>query len=117
MATAITIRAPEGAAARIGRGIRAAAEVPKCRLMRRTNWLEAPKAAASPFVRSRRDGSPLHRWSGQNCCRVGGQAQMSKERLALHALRTLDDGRAVVHTPCARQRLADGVRVCRSASA
>jgi hypothetical protein len=30
------------------------------------------------------------------------------EKLALHALHTLDWGRAVVHTPCARQRLADG---------
>jgi hypothetical protein len=30
------------------------------------------------------------------------------ERLALEALRTLDRGRAVVHTLCTRQRLADG---------
>jgi hypothetical protein len=30
------------------------------------------------------------------------------ERLALHALHILDWGRVVVHTPCARQRLADG---------
>jgi hypothetical protein len=40
---------------------------------------------------------------------VGPRADVERvERLALHALRSLDWGRAIVHTQFARQRLADG---------